>query len=89
MTDAQIIAIAITVLAVFAGTIFNNVRIGDLSTRMSESNAATNRRIDDTKEVLRAEMKAGFNSIERKLDEILRITSDHDTRIAALEHRPG
>jgi hypothetical protein len=73
MTDARIIAVAITVLAVFAGTIFNNVRISD-------TGSALNKRIDDTKEVLRAEMKAiearmenRFNSIDRKLDEILRM----------------
>lgn len=102
MTGAQIIAIAITVLAVLAGTLFSNSRISDLNTRLSETNAATNRRMDDMQEVLRAEMKAQgavfdarmgafegrFNSIDRKLDEILRMVGDHETRIGALEHRP-
>jgi len=49
MTDAQIIAIAITVLAVFAGSVFNNVRIGDVNTSL-------NRRIEDMKDVLRTEL---------------------------------
>jgi hypothetical protein len=100
MADAQIIAIAITVLAVLAGTLFSNSRIGDM-----------NNRIGDVKEVLRAEFRADiaqltltmetrfnaidrtietrFNSVDRKLDEFLRIVGDHETRISALEHRPG
>jgi predicted nucleic acid-binding Zn-ribbon protein len=103
MTDAQIIALGITVLAVLVGTLFSNDRISDLNARLSETSAATNRRMDDMKEVLRAEMKAQsaalearmtsfevrFNSIDRKLDEILRIAGDHETRITALEHGPA
>jgi low affinity Fe/Cu permease len=82
MTGAQIIAIAITVLAILGGTLINNTRIGDV------------------KEVLRAEfqrdlsqlearMNERFNSIDRKLDEILRMLGDHETRITALEQRPS
>jgi hypothetical protein len=81
MTDAQIIAIAITVLAVLGGTLVNNTRITDV------------------KEVLRAEVRADvaqltltmetrFNSIDRKLDEILRIVGDHETRMTRIEQRP-
>ena len=33
-------------------------------------------------------MESRFNSMDRKLDEILRIVGDHDTRIARLEQRP-
>jgi low affinity Fe/Cu permease len=88
MTDSQIIAIAITVLAILAGTLVNNSRISDVSTGL-------NRRIDDTRDVLRAEMQAlearmdnRFNAIERKLDEFLRIVGDHESRMTALEQRP-
>jgi low affinity Fe/Cu permease len=77
MTDAQLISIAITVLAILGGTLINNSRLGDV------------------KEVLRAEMGAlearmenRFNLIDRKLDEILRIVGDHETRLAKLEERP-
>ena len=105
MTDAQIIAIAITVLAILGGTLVNNSRISDLNSSLSN-------RIGDVKEVLRAELNAHraetdarfvamtasmdnrfnsmenrFNSIDRKLDEILRISGDHDTRIGKLEQR--
>jgi len=40
MTDANIILIAITLFAIAAGAIFNNVRI-------SETSAAVSKRIDD------------------------------------------
>jgi low affinity Fe/Cu permease len=81
MTDAQIIAIAITVLAILGGALINNARITDV------------------KEVLRSEFRADlmqfrmeinerFNSIDRKLDEILRMVGDHETRITKLEERP-
>jgi hypothetical protein len=61
MNDAQIIAISITVLAVLAGSVFNNVRIGDVSTSL-------NRRIDDMKEVLRTEMDLRFERIDLRFE---------------------
>jgi len=74
MTDAQLVAIAITVLTVLCGTWINNTRLGDV------------------KEVLRAEMQVlegkmenRFSSMDRKLDEILRLMGDHETRLSALE----
>lgn len=56
----------------------------------------SNSRITETKETLRAEMRGlkneltltmetRFNSVDRKLDEILRIVGDHETRITRLE----
>ena len=80
MTDSQIIALSITVLAILGATLINNTRIGDV------------------KEVLRAEMDARFtkldlnlehrfNSMDRKLDQLLKLVADHDGRIRALENR--
>jgi flagellar capping protein FliD len=34
-------------------------------------------------------MESRFSSIDRKLDEILRIVGDHETRITRLEQRPN
>lgn len=59
----------------------------------------SNSRITELKETLRAEMgqmkneltltmETRFNSVDRKLDEILRILGDHETRIARIEHPP-
>ena len=80
MTDSQIIALSITVLAILGATLINNTRIGDV------------------KEALRAEMDARFtkldlnlehrfNSMDRKLDQLLKLVADHDGRIRALENR--
>ncbi len=87
MTDAQLISIAVTVLAILGATLVNNSRISDL-------NGSLNRRIDDTRDVLRAEMQLqrkeielAFTSINHKLDEILRIPGDHETRIPKIETR--
>jgi hypothetical protein len=102
MTDAQIVAIAITVLAVLGGTLFNNVRISDLAGRFAD----TNTRLSDAKDLLRAEfhrefaehklqlvennvqINKRFDSLDRKLDEMLRMVGDHETRIGRLEERP-
>ena len=80
MTDARIVSIAITLFAIAAGSIFNKIRISD-------SAAMLNKRIDDTKEVLRAEMKRGFAQIDAKLDTLLRMMGEHETRITKLEQR--
>jgi flagellar motor switch protein FliM len=62
----------------------------------------SNSKITEAKETLRAEMallradmmtefaklEVRFSSIDRKLDEILRILGDHETRITKLEHPP-
>ena len=37
---------------------------------------------------LEARMESRFNSIDRKLDEILRMVGDQETRITRLEQRP-
>ncbi len=101
MTDPQIIALAITVLAVFAGSVFNNVRIGDV-------NVSVNRRIDDMRDVLRAEMDrrfermeprferidsrferidSRFERIDSKLDTVIAMLGQLDTRVTKLEDR--
>lgn len=80
MTDAQIIAIAITVLAVLAGSVFNNVRIGDVNTSL-------NRRIDDMRDVLRAEMDLRFERMDSKLDTIINMLGQLESRVTKLEGR--
>jgi hypothetical protein len=80
MTDAQIIAIAITVLAVLAGSVFNNVRI-------SEGNANLSRRIDDLRDVLRAEFRAHMTRMDGKLDTLIAMVGHLETRVTKLEER--
>ena len=84
MTDAQIIAIGITVLAVLAGTMFNNARISDLNGTVNARLGSVEGRISS----LETRFENRFNSIDRKLDEILRIVGNHETRISVLEQHP-
>jgi hypothetical protein len=90
MNDAQIISISITVLAIFAGSLYNNVCISDMSARFAD----VNRRTDDLGVVLRAEMKASqaeinfqFERTNVKIDSLLRLVADIDQRVTALEAR--
>ena len=90
MNDAQIISISITVLAIFAGSLYNNARIGDISGRFSDiSNrfADTNRRIDDVAAVTRAEITLQFERTNNKIDALLKLVADIDQRVTALEAR--
>ncbi len=84
MIDAQIVATSITVLAVLAGSVFTNVRIGDV-------NVGLNRRIDDLRDVLRAELlkeTAGIRHlIERNQDVLLTELARIDQRVTRLEDR--
>ncbi len=81
MTDAQILAVSITVVAVLLGTLFSNSRITDLNSRivennmtmnrrMDESAAVLNRRMDDLKDVLRAEAHAAEARMELRFNGI-------------------
>ena len=84
MSDANIISIAITLFAIAAGSLFNNVRITDLASatgkrfddmrdRISDLAAGTNKRFDDMRDLWRAEL--------RRVEEIL------DARLKHLEER--
>jgi hypothetical protein len=91
VTDAQIITIAITVLAVLAGTLFSNARIGDLSARITDTNNALSARITDLKEVMRAELQKETGElrhlIERNREAILTGLSRIGQRVTRLEER--
>ena len=79
--DAQMIALAVAILAVFAGSLFNNSRIGDVGKRFDDIGRRfddANRHIDDKFALLSQQMK----SME---DKIMRILGDHETRIQKLE----
>ncbi len=87
MTDLQILTLALTLLGIFAGSWFNSSRIGDL-----------NKRIDDTRDVLRAEMNLQFERINNKIDSqfermnnkidaLLKSLADLEGRVTAVENR--
>jgi outer membrane murein-binding lipoprotein Lpp len=94
MTDVQILTLALTLLGIFAASWFNNSRIGDLSTRINDVSNKVDYRFNDLSSILRAEMKAmqaetnlQFDRMNNKIDTILKLLGDIDTRVTALEAR--
>jgi hypothetical protein len=99
MTDAQMVTLAVAILAVFAGTLFNNSRISDmkslLSDRLSDTNLRIsdgNRRTDDKIADVHRNIDDKFALLSRQMktmeDNILRLIGDHQTRLQRLERRP-
>jgi hypothetical protein len=70
MNDSQIIALSITVLAILGATLVNNARIGDVKDVIRAEVDARFARLDLSLEIR-------FSSIDRKLDELLRVVADH------------
>ncbi len=66
MTDFQLLAVSVTVLAVFAGTIFTRVRIGD-----SEELIRAELRAEFAS--VRLDVASRLDLIDGKLDKLLRI----------------
>ena len=94
MTDAQMITIAVAILVVFTGTLYNNSRITDLrdslNRRLDDRFADINKRFDsiDTRfEDLIRHFDDKFALIDAKLDRILEILADHETRLQRLEQQ--
>lgn len=80
MTDANVISIAITLFAIAAGSLFNNVRISDLAT-------ATNERFDDMRDLIRSESARLEQKLDRISDTLSAIISDHEQRIRSIEQQ--
>jgi len=78
MTDAQLYtAIGVPILALIFAMVTNFALISRVDKRIDELGAGLNARIDDTKEILRAEMQrdhsevmAKFAEMERRLDRL-------------------
>ena len=74
MTDAQMITLAVAILAVFAGTLFNNSRISDV-----------NRHIDDKFALLSQQMKHMEDNIMSITGRHQTDLEDHAGRLDKLE----
>ena len=81
MADANIISIAITLFAIAAGSLFNNVRISDSTT-------STNKRFDDMRDFIRSENARIEQKIDRIAYTLTAVINDHEQRIRAIEQRP-
>jgi hypothetical protein len=80
MTDANIISLAITLFAIAAGSLFNNVRISDLAT-------ARNKRFDDMRDLIRSEIARVDQKLDGITDTLGAMLSDHEQGIRAIEQQ--
>jgi len=78
MTDPQMMTLALAIVIPLSMLIYSNSRI-------TEAKETLRAEIGMLKSDLTLTMETRFNSIDRKLDEILRIVGDHATRITNLE----
>jgi hypothetical protein len=88
MTDQQLLTLAIAIVLPLSILLYSNSRITEAKeTLRAEIQALRSEMQRDFME-LRMGMNERFNSIDRKLDELLRLVASHDQRIARLEARP-
>src|SRR5579863_5305886 len=85
MTDPQMMTLALAIVIPLSMLIYSNSRITEAKETLRAEMGIL--RSDLQKEImqLRLEFTDRFNSIDRKLDEILRIVGDHETRITNIE----
>jgi hypothetical protein len=87
MTDTQILTLALMVLAIFAGTWFNNSRFTDVNLRLNDLSSKLDTRFDDLRDVIRAEMRLESERTNNKIDAFLQQLGNHETRISRVEQR--
>ncbi len=88
MSDANIVSIAITLFAIAAGAIFNNVRISETTTALNRRIDDFNKRFDDLRDLIRSENSRMEQKLDRIADTLRTVIDDHEHRLRALEHRP-
>jgi hypothetical protein len=95
MTDANIISIAITLFAIAAGSLFNNVRISDSATatnkRFDDFQRRFDdfqRRFDDMRDLIRSENARLDQKLDRIAGTLTAVINDHEQRIRMIEQRP-
>jgi hypothetical protein len=88
LTDAQMMTMALAIIIPLSMLIYSNSRITEAKETLRAEMALL--RADLTREIrdLEARMDKRFDSMDRKLDEILRMVGDHETRITRLENPP-
>jgi hypothetical protein len=88
LTDSQMMTMALAIVIPLSMLIYSNSRITEAKETLRAEMALL--RADLTREIrdLEARMDRRFDSMDRKLDEILRMLGDHETRITKLENPP-
>jgi len=88
MNDPQMMTLALAIVIPLSMLIYSNSRITEAKETLRAEIGLL--RADVMKEFVQLEgrLESRFTAIDRKLDEILRIVGDHETRITRLEQRP-
>ena len=86
MSETQLLSVALTtvptMIVVLIGILINNARLGDLR-------ESFNSRLNDMKEVLRAEIKTVEANMDKNHSEMLHRFGDLDTRLTRIESGLG
>jgi hypothetical protein len=88
MNDPQMMTLALAIVIPLSMLIYSNSRITEAKETLRAEIGLLRSEMQKDMMQLRLEFTDRFNSIDRKLDEILRFAGDHETRITALEQRP-
>jgi hypothetical protein len=88
VTDIQLLTLAMAVIVPLSLLLYSNSRITDVKETLRAEIGPLRIEMHKKAVQIRAEFSERFNSIDRKLDELLRLVADHDTRLRALEERP-
>jgi len=87
VTDTQLLTLALAVILPLSLLIYSNSRITDTKETLRAEMATGFAGVRAEFLQVRADFNERFNSIDRKLDEILRLVAGHDTRIRSIEER--
>jgi hypothetical protein len=74
------ISIAITLFAIAAGSLFNNLRISDLA-------SAANKRFDDMRDFIRSENTRIDQKLDRIAETLSAMLGDHEQRLRSIEQQ--
>jgi ureidoglycolate hydrolase len=90
---AGIASIAITLFAIAAGSLFNNVRISDsanaLNKRIDDANSGTAKRFEDLRDFIHSENLRLEQKLDRIAETLMTVIHDHEQRIRAIERHPS
>ena len=85
MTDQQLITLAIAIIFPLSMLLYSNSRISDTKETLRSEMQGVRTEIQKDLLQLRLDFSERFNSIDRKLDELLKLAAGHDQRITRLE----
>jgi hypothetical protein len=87
MTDLQLITLAAAIIFPLSMLLYSNSRISDAKETPRSEMRGVRTEIQKDLLQLRLDFTERVNSIDRKLDELLRIVADHEQRMTRLESR--